>query len=186
MIKILLTSTSSIKRLAVNKFFNEINEEIILDCISKNNDNLLLPAQPVNCSIQCAFMRMIAFNNELSNYDMIISIENDITLDERSNQYYDCAGVIISLNNGTIGIGFGDKILCPIKENNLGYPIVFSENIRGYTTTAGNYFESQKLTKNANNWMLDMANIDRVDQILTGLHNAYQNLQKNKTNFNAH
>lgn len=178
MLKILLTSTNPIKQTAVSQFFNEINKQIILE--PKNCDNLMIPTQPVNCSVPCAFKRIELFNDIINNYDMVISIQNDIMRIDDTTQYYDCACTIIRLNNGILGIGYGNKIMCPIKEINLGYPIIFTDNIKGYTTTAGNYFESKKLAEKADNWMQDMANVDRTDQILVALRTAYQALSANQ------
>lgn len=181
-IKVLLTSQSPIKKSAVEKFFSSLSKQIVLTCYS--SDSINLPAQPINCSIPCAQRRIEALNPIINNYDLTISIENDITFDHDRTKYYDCAGVVIRSRNGIVGIGQSEKIFCPVRISYLGEIIDFSDKIKGYGTTAGSYFVFKNLTLNANNWMKDIANIDRFEQIIDGLDDAYGQLleQINKCN----
>lgn len=172
MLKVLLTSTNQKKQDAVKIFFDEIKKQITLD--SKNCDNLAIPPQPVDCSLSCALKRIDSFNDILNNYDVVVSIQNDISQDCNTRKYFDNACAIIRLNNGVMGNGCGIKIECPIQKE-PGYPI-FPYGNKGYHTTAGEYFKSANLAKSADNWMLDIANIDRSEQILVALREAYKDL----------
>jgi len=179
MAKILLTSTNKKKQDAVNIFFGEINKQIILE--TKNCDKIEIPPQPVDCGLSCAQKRIEAFSDILDDYDMVVSIQNHISYDRNEQKYYDNACAIIRLKNGVMGMGNGIKIMCPISKE-PGYP-TFPNGTIGYHATAGEYFKSANLTKNADNWMLDLANIDRTDQILVALREANQDLEKKQLIF---
>lgn len=173
-LNVLLTSTSDIKKTAVIKYFNQHKKSHILQC--KDCDDLNLPPQPINCGIFCAFKRIEKFNDIKNNYTIIISIENDL-ISEKTNEYFDVANVVIQTNNRITGKGKSTPIACPITADKMGKISKYSNAINGYSDTAGEFFKSIGLTKNANNWMKEMAGINRLEQLNEALTNAFCDLE---------
>ena len=190
-LKVVLTSTSELKKEAVCQFFLEeggIPENQLL-CF--NCDQFNLPPQPMECGMACASMR-IMYVKFLTQYDLvkslIVSIESDLT--KIRDKYYDRANVRIELM-GYNGCGFSDPIICPIDisllesqdmieySNNTPGPAIL-KNIRGYKKTAGDFCK-EKYGCDPKNWMLKMFQFDRTLQIKGALARALQNLRENIT-----
>lgn len=170
---ILVTSAQPVKLDAINTYLNEQHYQYTLDTI--NCGALGLPEQPINCGIYCANER-IKYSKKHRTFDMIISIESDMTKTETS--YVDCAHVRIEA--GTIvGIGSSYSIDCPIdlKTYEKEERQVFSKDIFGYKKTGGKIL-AERLGCDPHNWMLQFGS-SRKDQIIDGLAKAFADLKQN-------
>ena len=174
--KILLASASAIKKEAVKQYF----KDWIVDCI--NCDAVGLPPQPVNCGMECAYQRVCfaKLQRPDQSYDLVIAIESDVVIKDGS--YFDRVHVRIEAGD-IVGVGKSDDIMFPLAsaEACASQPIVsfiLSDKIKGYATTIGEYLHKETGC-DAKNWMWDLKEINRTDQILTGIAEAYDDLTKN-------
>ena len=186
MTKIILASENNIKENVVKKWFKKyIQKDILLLKKVKINDKLL-PPQPINTGgiLSCNDRIKYIINNidTLENYNYIISIENSIKIID--NKIIDCVNIKIknllttneySYSGGDIEISY--KIL---KE----YPKIINvidDLIRNYEETNKKYiFDGCSKTFGElinkyypdiphDNWMINIYNKNRSDQILSVL-----------------
>ena len=182
---VLLTSTSTIKRVAVEKFFEEKNINVTITIV--NCDDCNLPLQPLHCATSNVFF----FAKERMNYakkmcpsynscDYIISIENGI--DCFDNFPIDKCFVLI-YHRGVLVDGISQmKISVPLPEwrdLRTNYQIcmyAYNDMIRGYDTTIGELLAKNNPSIDPKNWMKTLFKVDRNDQIMEALNKASESL----------
>lgn len=183
-LQIILASTSDIKHDAVEEFISELYSNFQIETI--NCDKLGLPSQPIDCGESCTYQRALFVRNNYDNCDdcLIIAIENDIVKED--NSFYDRAHTRLEFKS-IAGVGVSQKFHCPVSKNfDQQKLIVFdpNNNIKGYNIEASAFMNKPII--NTKNWMLEVLNIDRKDQIIESLEKAFLNLEDNLHNDNAH
>lgn len=189
MSKILLCSTSAIKKSALEKFLSDKfpNERFDIDSI--NCDGCGLPPQPVNCAENCAKER-INYAKKLTQqkrYDYYIAIENGVEINDSEPKKDICHSVIeyhgiLSYSSdisslSSRGFHVDDKYINELKTTEETF---YNNKIRGYKTTLGEIFAKYDTTIDPKNWMKYVHNIDRSVDILLSLELAFQHLQKER------
>lgn len=176
-LKILLASQSVIKKDALEKYFSKYHPQVkyVLNCV--NCDGCQLPPQPIFCGEYCTYQRIkYALGQVSDEYDIVVAIENDLVAIDKC---MDRANVRVEAH-GIVGTGVSFQIECPIDPKFITSqdPIEFSGQIIGVKKTGGEILhETEGL--DPKNWMLKTAGIDRSDQILDAVYNAFTDLFDN-------
>ncbi|XWV25626.1 hypothetical protein QJ856_gp0127 [Tupanvirus deep ocean] len=181
MINVLLTSDSVIKKEAVENYFNKTYPKIKFSLILINCDACGLPPQPVECGKFCCYERTkYALEHSQQQYDIVISIENDLVY--FLGRYIDRAHARITCYD-IVGTGLSNFIDCPVTQKQIDNfsECTYSEKIRGYSGTAGQILY-ETFGWNSKNWMLESEGIDRKTQIAEALDDAFKNLLCNISN----
>lgn len=173
--EILVTTKQPIKLDAIRSYLNTLNQQYRLETIDCGG--LGLPEQPINCGIYCVKKRIDYAKSKINRkYDMVISIENDLT--KTDSTFMDCAHVRIEVGE-IVGIGVSKPINCPIDLTTYEKDeiVVYSKYIQGYRKTGGKIL-AEKDGCDPHNWMTQFGYI-RKDQIVDGLNKAFVNLRQN-------
>lgn len=177
---IVLTSNSDIKKKSILKLLaNKFKKFEIMYCPMMGN---ILPPQPYNCGIKCAKERINFAKFQYQQYNpsinYYISVENCIQ--EIDGKYYDICYVVIE-SNGFISEGqsnsnilIEDKIMEEMKQG------IFLSNdknqIYGYVKSVGELYYEKNKNILSDNWMRDIAGIDRSVMIDEALNDAWNKL----------
>jgi adenine phosphoribosyltransferase len=192
--KCLITSASLVKGSAVSMYFgsNRLNATIVeidtVDC-----SGCKLPEQPIidthylSSGAACAKERLnyARKTKNFDNYDYIISIESAITCSSDI-----CFAIV--LNRGLIGIGYqkyegvdGDLFDDLIEK---AAQSKYNKHIYGAPVTYGELLQKEYPEIDPKNWMLygkTGPKLNRMDQIVEALKDAFNDLNENTKNRNS-
>jgi len=171
-LRILLTTTSELKIQAVNTFFKTIGEIQIDTCHIPKNINI--PEQPIRTGQKCAQLRAIwVKKNYIGSYDWLISIESEILPED----LVDIVQVYIEDAQGRSYLG--ESFVIPVPQQ---FYDEAKDNIcaDGLTVTIGERIHLTYPEIDAKNWMAStqFGGYNRVNQILSGLADAWKNINK--------
>jgi len=164
-LKLLLTSTSTLKKDAVISFFEKIGVPIELECVDGNSPNM--PCQPLNDMIfECAQARIdnVSIIRRQEN-DCSLSIENGIV--EMYPTIYDyCVLKVCSDSSNDYYVSFGIPILQDFwNDYKKGVRLIVHSSGKNYYEKTFGQFLAETYKVEANNWMATLNNIDRREQI---------------------
>lgn len=169
---VLLCSTSPIKLDALTEYLANTFEDIFsIDMF--NCDNLNLPNQPINTTLECCNKRLEYSKKINKKYDIYVSIENGI--EEVNNIYYECCYVILE-QKGVKAEGLSE----------IEMPHKFTSLIKDYKDTNITFGETLKnkypeLNIDPKNWIKTILNIDRKEMIQHALASAKTKLKSLRT-----
>ena len=176
---VLLGSESPIKRNAVTKLFP--SDKYILTCV--DCDSLQLPSQPVNCTEQCAkirlnYIKQVKFPDS---FDYYITIENGIEVDtEDEDDIPRDVCVVLIEHKGLLGYSdtdFGFTI--PSKYYRLLSQFTHNNKLKvqGYNITIGDLMNQDDPSIDRKNWVKTHHKVCRSVQIETQINCAKTNLE---------
>lgn len=179
---VLLASESSIKHNVVAELFP--SDKYIITCV--NCDECKLPSQPVNCTEQCAklrlnYIRSIKFPEV---FDYYIAIENGIEIDtEDDDDIPRDVCVVLIEHKGLLGYSDTDMgFSIPIKyyKRLSGFTQDSRLNVQGYNFTIGDLMHNDNPSIDRKNWVKTHHGICRSEQIKSRLTAALINLDNSR------
>lgn len=183
-LSVLLTSESALKIQAVKSFFKETLDKDV-DVKGINCSECKLPEQPIvntlNNGFYCAKERMNfgRTKENFDDYDYVVSIESIVDI-SFSNIEDKCCILIyhkgILAHGESFGINFDIKYYEHLENN---YKLIeYNNKIYGYECTIGEIIHNDNSETDSKNWMKTICNIDRADQIKSGIKKAFNKLEK--------
>lgn len=179
---VLLASESSIKYNVVAELFP--SDKYTITCV--NCDECKLPSQPVNCTEQCAklrlnYIRSIKFPDV---FDYYIAIENGIEIDtEDEDDIPRDVCVVLIEHKGLLGYSDTDMgFSIPIKyyKRLSGFTQDSRLNVQGYNLTIGDLMHNDNPSIDRKNWVKTHHGICRSEQIKSRLTAALINLDNSR------
>lgn len=183
--KIALTSESPIKVKAVREIFKPNYKNLIIETFNTGQD---LPSQPINDGGMMACRERIKvldkkLKEKVKEYDYIISIESSILFDV-NKEIYDVVNIILKEK--------GDVYM--ITSSFIKIPKLFHRLIeilsRKYTNkktmipsfnlTFGQILKEKRFVKDDKNWMKELVDVDRQNQIKDAIIDLLETIQLKK------
>lgn len=179
---VLLISESSVTYNVVAELFP--SDKYIITCV--DSDDFRLPSQPVNCTEQCAKLRLnhIRSIKFPETFDYYISIDNGIEIDtEDEDDIPRDVCVVLIEHKGLLGYSDTDMgFSIPIKyyKQLSGFTQDPRLNVQGYNVTIGDLMYNDNPSVDRKNWVKTYHGICRSEQIKWRLTAALTNLDNSK------
>ena len=164
--RILVCSESSLKKEAVQKVFPDDTVET-LDC-----NVLMLPAQPINSTRQCAYRRLEYALTTAPGYDCYVAIENGLVI-KSDHGREECYAIIDQ--ESLRGYGRNDILIGSENIPFLQRIAVESDHELGHSVTLGELLHEKDPTIDPKNWMKTTHEYDRHEMIEQALRSAVRN-----------
>lgn len=174
LVGILLRSTSEIKLTALKSCHLNLSVETSSVSDDEMAGRFNAPQPVGEFGLVCAKMRITSVPAAVrSRYQFVVAIESSCRYDKDQQKGYDVVNVVVlDVASGHYRGESGGDIEFPLQYLTEARASGEWPSSSGYHVTVGEILQKHGKTNNAKNWMKDVANTDRVDQITPILRKA--------------